>query len=263
MTNKLLTIVFINKNGGAVFEKALKAAQQLSSRILVVDSGSTDESKSYADEVQAQWVEREWPGDFSNQRNFAQSLVNTEWVLFLDSDEILEKKLILNISKTLNNQPDKEVAFQFFRKNLLLGHRLRFGSMSSDSILRLYRPTEAHWEGCVHEKLVPFKGKKLQITTIKGFAIHHSYESFEDWFKKSENYTSLWASLNKNKKCTASTIIFKTLFAFIKSYFFQLGILDGRWGGISSFLHSAYTFKKYAKLYDLIKKDETFTHRVG
>ncbi len=247
MTNELLTIVFINKNGGAVFGKALKAARQLSSRILVVDSGSTDESKSYADGVQAQWVRREWPGDFADQRNFAQSLVNTEWVLFLDSDEVISERLTTNIKTAI--QSHASYAFKFYRTNMMCGHPLKFGNMGPDTILRLYRTNEAHWEGKVHEKLV--FDKQVEIKLIKGKALHYTYRNFSHWFDKNNTYAFLWAKSHQNQSCSLGKVIGKTLFSFFRSYFIQLGFLDMGWGFVTSIMHSVYTFRKYTALYDL------------
>lgn len=247
MTNELLTIVFINKNGGTVFEKALKAAKQLTSNILVVDSGSTDESKSYANDVEAQWVEREWPGDFANQRNYAQSLVHTDWILFLDSDEILTDDLKNSIQKAITSSTIPTI-YSCERINHIHGKPIRYGSMSHDKVDRLYKRNEAFWVGDVHERLI---GKeKIKKKELKGQLLHFSYSSFESWIQKANYYTSLWAKQHEGQKCSFGKIITKTSFAFIKSYFLQLGVLGGRLGLISSWMHAFYTFEKYIKLYD-------------
>ena len=243
-----LTIAYICCNGGEVFKKSLKSAKQLTDHILVVDSGSTDQSKTYAQEVGAQWVERPWPNSFSNQRNATQALVKTSWVLFLDTDEVLTQKLIVAIKKQLNDANESAIAFEIKRINFFLGKAQHYGSLSPDWVQRLYRVNDASWVGEVHERLVFKKETKLQ--KLPRHIEHYTYDSFKQWIDKAYRYTQSWAHDHRDKKSSFGKIALKTSFAFFRSYFIQLGFLDGKTGFVSSIMNAVYTFQKYAFLYD-------------
>ncbi len=248
MTIDNLTIAFINKNGGELFERALRAASTLTDDILVVDSGSTDDSQTYAERYQARWVFHAWPGSFGEQRNFTQSLVKREWLLFLDTDEILNEALIASIRETLKNP--KHAVYRLRRKNCLFGVEQSHGSLGPDTVVRLYKPALAHWVGDVHERLE--MDTPSPIGSLKGHLEHHTYKDFKHWRDKMASYAQAWAEekYRNGKRVRLGMIPFKGLFAFIKAYILEAGFLDGKTGLMTSQMYCWYTFDKYCRLYD-------------
>ena len=89
-----LTVAVLTKNEEENIMDVIKNAAQLTKKILIVDSGSTDKTVEFAKAAGAQVIYREWDNDFSAQRNFALKYITTEWVLYLDADERLKESII-------------------------------------------------------------------------------------------------------------------------------------------------------------------------
>ena len=92
-----LTVVILTKNEESNILKVIDNAKKITTRILIVDSGSTDKTIELAEQCGAKVVYRAWDNDFSAQRNFALEHVNTEWILYLDADERLDAQLCQSI----------------------------------------------------------------------------------------------------------------------------------------------------------------------
>ena len=82
-----ITVVILTKNEEENICSVIKNAQKVANEVLIVDSGSLDETVELAKNAGAQVIYRAWDNDFSAQRNFALDKVKTEWVLYLDADE--------------------------------------------------------------------------------------------------------------------------------------------------------------------------------
>lgn len=84
-----INLVMIVKNEGRSLERCLKAAKPLVDEMIVVDTGSTDNTKEIAGKMGARVWEFAWVDDFSAARNFALDHSGADWNLVLDGDETL------------------------------------------------------------------------------------------------------------------------------------------------------------------------------
>lgn len=130
MTSQV-TVVILTKNESSQMKSLLQNVKGLTSHILVVDSGSTDDTVALAEAGGATVVYRAWDNDFSAQRNFALTYVKTRWVLYLDADERLMPESIAAI-KTVTAVDAPQVAYTLKRHAVLFGKALWHGAMSSD-----------------------------------------------------------------------------------------------------------------------------------
>ena len=109
-------------------------------------------------------------------------------------------------------------------------------------------------EGFVHPAIItPYENKKL-----KEFMYHYTYDNWEQFMNKTNKYTTLAAEkyLDQKKKVNFwSDIIFRPIWAFIKTYIFDMGFLDGKLGFIFAVNHYYYTMMKYVKFYYLNKSN--------
>jgi glycosyltransferase involved in cell wall biosynthesis len=96
-----LSVVLITKNAAAQLEKTL-ASVQWADEIVVVDSGSTDETVAIASAYKAKVIHQDWLG-FGPQKQFAVQAASHDWVLCLDADEWPSAELVLQIKQILNN----------------------------------------------------------------------------------------------------------------------------------------------------------------
>jgi glycosyltransferase involved in cell wall biosynthesis len=230
-----LSVVIITKNAEKHIKNAIQSAL-FADEILVLDSGSTDETCDIAEKLGAIAEYQEWLG-FGRQKNKAVELASNDWVFVLDADEQITEQLKDEIIETLKN-PISD-GFQIARLNNFFGKDIKTCGLYPDYTIRLFnRRKGAFNELPVHES-VQIQGK---VSKLKNHMTHMAYETIEEFIAKQNRYSSLNPKKNN---------IFKALFSpwwtFFKLYFIKRGFLDGKHGFIIAVLYSQYTFWKYIK----------------
>ena len=173
-----LTVVIITKNEEHNIVDAIKNAFTVASKVVVVDSGSTDNTVELAKENGALVVTRQWDNNFAAQRNFGDQHVETEWVMHLDADERIGEELVEAIKVIpLKN---KEALYKFNRINHAFGRDFRFGVLAPDTVLRMYPLGKATWIEKVHERPVG----DLPIVKLDGYLKPFVYTDFNQYLNK-------------------------------------------------------------------------------
>jgi glycosyltransferase involved in cell wall biosynthesis len=239
----LLSVVVITLDAGAQLEACLASAS-FADEIVVVDSGSIDETLAIARRYGARVVEKEWLG-FGRQKQFAVDSASNDWVLCLDADETISDTLRGSILAEL--AAPRALAYEMPRCNRFLGRWLRHGEGYPDWSLRLFHRHHARWsEDSVHEKVVTHEA----TARLKGDLLHDSAESMDKYLEKQNRYTTLQAAQMHASGKTVGLAYFlvPALLRFFKFYFFRLGFLDGTPGFIHICLGCMNSMYKYAKL---------------
>ena len=242
-----LSVVIITLNEAERIERCIQSVQGLSDDIVVVDSGSTDNTIALAEKAGARVVQQSWLG-FGAQKKFATAQARHNWVLALDADEWLSDDLRQAISNALQN-PDAD-AWEMPRRNLFLGRWLKHGEGYPDYSLRLYNRNKANWrEDPVHEA-VHCAGK---VGRLKGDLMHQSADTLQQYLNKHNRYTSLQAEqlFANGGRFSLLKLLFSPLVRFVKFYVFRLGFLDGTAGFIHIAAGCWTVFVKQAKLLEL------------
>ena len=247
-----LSIVILTKNEEKNIEAAVLNAKQCADKIIVVDSGSTDETVILAERAGAEVLFRAWDNDFAAQRNFVLDKIETEWVLYLDADERLNLQLIDSIKATMQSG-DMNKQYVIKRYSHAFGQKFRHGVLRPDSVARLFPRGKVFWVNRVHER----PECNLPKLTLNGNIIHYTYSGWTQWLRKFEQYTTIWANdaYKKGKKTSPFGIIAHASFAFIQVTFLRLGFLDGFIGFVMCCNHFFYTMIKYLKLYELQRRE--------
>jgi glycosyltransferase involved in cell wall biosynthesis len=143
------------------------------------------------------------------------------------------------------------------RKNYFLGRWIKRGGFWPDPKMRLFRRGYGRFEDrAVHETL------KVDGYTAKmgrGALIHHSYPTLSDYIEHMNRYSSLGAEMVVGKgpvRFSFINIALRPLFTFIYNYFFRLGFLDGREGLLLHLYHAVYISWKYAKAWELSRRQK-------
>jgi glycosyltransferase involved in cell wall biosynthesis len=244
-----LSAVIITHNAARQLADCLNSLSFVS-EIIILDSGSDDETKNIADAYQARFVHQDWLG-YGPQKQKAVELANYDWVLCLDADERVNEELAASIQTELNNPHHQ--AYQFPRCNRFMGRWLKHGEGYPDISLRLFDRNVASWsDDEVHEVV----RTEVSVGTLSGDLLHDSASSLDDYLARQNLYTSLQAEsmYQAGKQAGAGRLLFNPLFRFFKFYFFRLGFLDGIPGLIHILIGCQNTFIKYAKLIDMHKK---------
>uniref|UniRef100_UPI00404718D1 glycosyltransferase family 2 protein n=1 Tax=Vibrio anguillarum TaxID=55601 RepID=UPI00404718D1 len=244
-----LAVALIVKNEAQHLQACLETVHQWVDEIIVLDSGSSDNTEEIARRYTHKFfVNSQWPG-FGPQRRLAQSYVKSDYVLWLDADERVTKELKDSIQQAVAaNKPN--TLYQFARLSWVFGRYIRHCGWYPDRVLRLY-PTQLtqYNEALVHEKVEVADGMKVE--NLAGDAIHYTYNDIHHYLVKSAGYAKAWAEQRekRGKKSSISQGILHAFGCFLKMYVLKAGFLDGKQGFLLSLLSAHSTFVKYADLW--------------
>lgn len=247
-TRPTLAAVLIVKNEANNLAACLATLDWVD-EIVVLDSGSTDDTQAVAIAAGARFfVNSEWPG-FGKQRQVAQSHVQSDWILWVDADERVTPELKNSVQAVLE-KPKANTVYSIPRLSWVFGRFIRHCGWYPDRVLRLYpKALTGYNDALVHEKVHLNKGVKVR--KLKGDLLHYTYRDLEHYLVKSAGYARAWAEQRqlKGKKASISQGIMHALGCFIKMYIIKLGFLDGKQGFLLSLLSAHSTFVKYADLW--------------
>ncbi|NSL53741.1 glycosyltransferase family 2 protein [Uliginosibacterium aquaticum] len=218
--------------------------------IIAVDSGSTDGTIELLESFGARVIREEWRG-FGPQKQFAIEQAAHDWVLCIDSDEIVSEALRVSIERALV-QPAYQ-CYEFPRCNRFLGRYLKHGEGYPDLSLRLFDRRQARWsDDIVHERVITLGGVGL----LRGDLLHHSEDTIESYLAKQNRYTTLAAKalVEEGRQVSAGKLLLSPLFRFIKFYLLRAGFLDGLPGLIHILIGCFNSFAKYAKMIEFSRR---------
>ncbi|ENZ5482464.1 lipopolysaccharide core biosynthesis glycosyltransferase kdtX [Serratia marcescens BIDMC 44] len=248
-SRKSLSVVMIAKNEAGLLPDCLRSVEW-ADEIIVLDSGSEDDSVAIAEGLGAKvFTHTDWQG-FGKQRQLAQSYASHDYVLMIDADERVTPELRQSIERVLN-APDDDAVYSCARRNLFLGRFMRHSGWYPDRVNRLYANRRYRYnDDLVHEslniggaKVIPLSGDMLHLTCRDFFAFQ----------RKQLRYAEEWATQRHRagKRCGYLSILTHTLGAFVKTWLLRAGFLDGKQGLLLAVVNAQYTFNKYAALWAL------------
>jgi glycosyltransferase involved in cell wall biosynthesis len=246
-----ISVVIVCKDEEDEIGRTLQNLVGLTDDIVVLDNGSTDNTKNIVRELGARLEEESWEG-FGKTKNKATRFAKYDWILNLDADESIDKEL-KNSLLNLPLQNDDDV-FEIKFKNFFGDTYLRFGEWGSDRHIRLFNRRKVNWnEAIVHEGLIFAPG--IRIKKLKGFVLHYTVKNKAEFAAKMLRYGLLNGEkyAREGKRSSWLKIYLAPVFTFLKYYVFKLGFLDGRPGFICAKMSSYYTHIKYARLSELNK----------
>ncbi|HLU81348.1 MAG TPA: glycosyltransferase family 2 protein [Flavobacteriaceae bacterium] len=215
--------------------------------IIVVDSYSDDGTAEYLQEDSRVKLIQHPFRNFSEQRNFALKHAQYPWVLFIDADERIPKKLREEIKKTVN-LPDPKAAYYFRRQFLFKNKPLRFSGYQTDKNHRLFQKEKAYYcpERLVHE-ILEVEGKS---GVLKNKLLHYSFNDYEEYKQKMLSYGRLRAVELSKKNLEPGFFHFyiKPTYKFLSHYVIRLGFLDGKKGFCVSYLNALSVAERYREL---------------
>lgn len=246
-----LTVAIITFNEERNIARCLKSVQKIADEIVVVDSGSTDNTEKICAEYGVRFITHPFHGHIE-QKNFATAQASNDAVLSLDADEALSDELIQSILKI----KDKHLAdaYSFNRLTNYCGYWVKHCGWYPDKKLRIYNRKLGNWTGNNPHDKYELK-EKGTVVHLKGDLLHYSYYSISEHIQRSNKYSSIAAEAmyKKGNKISIIYIVVKTVSRFIKFYFLRLGFLDGIYGLLISAISANEVLLKYSKLYLLNK----------
>ena len=246
---KSLSVVIIAKNEAGLLPDCLQSVAW-ADEIVVLDSGSQDDSVAVAESLGAKvFTHVDWQG-FGKQRQLAQSYASHDYILMIDADERVTPELRLSIEQTLT-APDDNQVYSCARRNLFLGRFMRHSGWYPDRVNRLYANQRYRYnDNLVHESL-NINGAK--VVPLNGDLLHLTCRDFFAFQRKQLRYAEEWANQRHQagKRCGYLSILTHTVGAFCKTWLLRAGFLDGKQGLLLAVVNAQYTFNKYAALWAL------------
>ncbi|WP_242120401.1 glycosyltransferase family 2 protein [Aestuariivivens sediminicola] len=248
-----LSGVVITYNEERNIEKCLRSLQPVVDEIVVVDSFSTDRTKSICLDHGVTFIEQEFLG-YIEQKNFALSKASFDHIVSLDGDEALSEPLQQSIIKLKSNWTND--GYYCNRFNNFCGQWIKHSDWYPNRKLRVFDRRRARWEGINPHDAVRLE-KGATSGRLTGDILHWTYQSYSEFNKKTEYFSTIAARayFENGKKAPFYKIWFNPFWAFIKAYFFRLGVLDGVNGLVICVQTAHITFLKYTKLRALIQQN--------
>lgn len=250
-----LSAYVLTKNSELHLASILSRLTSMADEVLVVDSGSTDDTQTIAEGFEGvQFVFHEFE-NFKAQRTFAAKVCQYDMILFVDSDEIPDDDFVHSIHQ-LKAAAFPLDAYKATRHWNVLGKNVHclYPVVSPDRTIRLYRKSKVSFSkaNLVHETLYGFD----KFGMIGGCLHHITFPTRASLNEKLEFYTDLAAKdlLARDKKPTITKILFSPIGAFVKWYFIRGGYKDGFTGLLLGAYAYQYTLKKYLKAKRLVSK---------
>ena len=243
-----VSIVIIARNEENNLRECLESCS-FAKEIILVDDNSTDKTVEIAKEFGAKVYTRSLEGNWGAQQTFAIDKATCSWIFLIDADErcsdALQNKIV-----DLVNKNDK-FTYVIKRITKLRHYDIGHGPLRPDYVIRLMPNDGARVDGYVHPQII----SKYPKQNIKEHIIHYSYTDWDQYYRKMNQYGKLATDkyYKNGKKISFAAVIYKPVWAFIKVYFLNLGILDGKMGYMLAANHAAYTLQKYVRLYTLEK----------
>jgi glycosyltransferase involved in cell wall biosynthesis len=227
--------------------RSLSAADE----IIVVDSGSIDDTRGIAASLGARVIANAWPG-FAAQKQFAVSQAQHDWILSLDADEEFDPDAQAAILRWKAGEP-AAAGYRFARRAFYLGRWILHSGWYPDYKLRLFDRRRGGWQGdFVHESAVV----RGPVETLGGEILHYTCDSIEEHRARIEFYTDLAAQemILQGRRVGALRRALGPAWVFFSTYFIRLGVLDGRQGFLIAKMAARYVRRKYAKWAELCGK---------
>jgi len=221
--------------------------------IVVVDAHSQDRTRELCRKYTDRVYVREWK-DYVEQKNYALQLASHDWVLSLDADERVSEELRAEIEGLIKEGMDCD-GYYIPRKVFYLGRWIKHCGWYPDYKMRLFRKSRARWVGgSVHESC-QVEGK---VGYLRSPLLHFTYRNITEHLSRNNLYAKLSAQdkFRQGERAGIVKMVFFPLATFIKTYFIKLGFLEGVAGLIISVISATYVFLKYAKLWDMWRREK-------
>lgn len=252
MSRIALSVIVITKNEAHHIEACLRSVP-FADEWIVVDQCSTDDTVARARALGARVeVTPDWPG-FGPQKNRALALARGDWVLSLDADEHPDAALAEAIRHAVQSggaeaaAPGAVAGYALSRLSSFCGQWMRHGDWYPDRVLRLFRRSAGRFtDDLVHERVV-VEGR---VARLPGHLLHDTMPSLDDALDKMNRYSSGRArdGRRSGKAGGLGAALSHAAWAFLRSYVFKRGFLDGRLGFVLAVYIAEGTYYRYLKL---------------
>jgi glycosyltransferase involved in cell wall biosynthesis len=247
MPEKISVLLPTFNNAGII--RATLESIRWADEILVVDSFSTDATLEICREYGARIIQHEYIQS-SKQKNWAIPQCTYEWVLQMDTDEVLEHGAREEITARIATAPPDVHAFSLPRKNHVLGKWISTADLYPDLQTRVFRRDSARFEDKEVHAHIAVPGK---IEVLEHSILHYGMTSIGKQLSNIDRYSRYQADelRKRGKRFSWSQLVIRPFAVFAYYYFWRWGFVSGYRGFLVASLSATYDFWAHAKLWEL------------
>lgn len=245
--------VVIAKNEADRIGRCVASLAAVCVEVIVLDSGSDDDTAAVADAAGARVEQQEWLG-FATQKNAAIARATQPWILLLDADEWLDDGAAEKLRALFaSGEVERADVWRLLRRTHFLGAALDHGGWGKEKVERLFRPDLRYLPAEVHEKL-DLQGRRVAV--LEARIEHDTARSHDEYAAKLKRYAQLWAKQKRAAGRSAGPLSAPLHAAayWIKNYLLRGGFLDGAMARRYHALHARYVYDKYRLLRDSLSE---------
>lgn len=244
-----ISVVIVCKNAELTIGKAIQSAREITNDIVIIDTGSCDNTLEIIKGFSPKLIQSEWMG-YGATKNYANTFAKNKWILALDADEYIDPRMAQSLlSVDLSNE---KIVYGFMRINYLGAQAIKHGEWGKDIITRLFNIVNSKWDTTwVHEQLAASVALKKII--LPGCIHHLTAPDIATYKRKLKQYALLMAKKYREggKKVYWHKLYISPVASFLNNYFMRKGFLDGKSGYQIALASAMYTFEKYHRLKQL------------
>lgn len=240
-----ISVTILTKNAQRMLQECLHALSAFA-EVVVLDNGSTDATLDIAKKFANVRLHQEPFIGFGPLHNRAAELAAHDWILSIDSDEIVTFALCAEIQSLLL---DQNCVYSFPMENYFNNKRITCCGWHPDRHVRLYNRNQTRFtDAAVHEGVIAATMREIKL---KHPVRHYSYACVADFLTKMQRYSDQFAAQHAGKRSSGPLkAVLRGGFAFFKSYVLQKGLCHGYEGLLISAYNGHTAFYKYLKLYE-------------
>lgn len=245
----LISATIITYNERERIERCLESLRDIADEIIVVDSGSSDDTVEICQRHGCKVTRRKLAG-YGAQRQYATSLTSHAYVLSIDADEVLSPALRSSLIKLKRDGMEKHRVYSFTRLNFFCGQPIKHSGWYPDMQTRLFDKRYANWNlRDVAEKVI-FRDS-VRPVVLDGDLLHYRCDSLKEFAATENRHAAIKGRVlaASDKRIGTLTPLSSALSAFMVTYIGKGAMLDGAEGRAISIQNarSAYLSYKLAK----------------
>lgn len=222
--------------------------------LVAIDAASTDGTLGAVraprnPKVRAELHEYEYS---AAQKNWAIPRASHPWIFLLDADERCTHELQEEVLDLLSQGPHLD-AYWVYRKNSYFGRTMKHGGWQTDRVIRLFKRECRYQDRRVHAEIQGWH----TVGVLRHPLLHNTFKDWATYLAKLDQYTTWGAQqdFKDGRRAGFVSVVLRPAARLLKQYFFRLGLLDGIPGAIAAYLAVYGVFLKYAKLWDLERRE--------
>jgi glycosyltransferase involved in cell wall biosynthesis len=241
-----LSCCIITHDEGDRIERCIRAALRIADEVVIVDSGSTDDTVEKAKSLGAKVYFRPWDG-FGPQKRYAEDCATHDWILNLDADEVLTDELAREIETLMRSAERLFPAYRFRQVTVYPGHDRPRLWADFHNFVRLYDRRRVRFrESRVHDTV---DTRDHPVGQLNGIALHFSWRTLEHLRAKLEKYTDLQAKeLKKSRWVILMRLPLEYPILFFRYFVLRRNFTGGRFGLSVTHKIAVARFKRLIKI---------------